>query len=134
MKKTVLITIICTVLATLILVLGIAFLIRTIQNGGNWKNHLEGSMSCKGELAGISAQEDGKILSVVDASTGEMKEIWVYEDTVLEGTLGEDSLAVLLDKQIAGAYVSVDTYEALDNIVEGRQLYPAKRVSIIEES
>ena len=134
MKKTILITIICTVLATLILVLGIAFLIRAIQNGANWKNHLEGGMTCEGELVGISVKEEGKILTVVDAATGQTRGIWVYEDTALEGSLGEDSLAVLLDKQIAGAYVAVEAYGALDNIVDGHQLYPAKRVSIVNEA
>ncbi len=133
MKKTIAITIVCTAIATVFLVLGGAFLIKCIQNR-DWREDLKGSTSCTGEIVSIVLTEEGKILSIVDSQSGQTKEFLVYEDTVVEGQLGETTLAQMLDKQIAGVYVSVEAYDAQDGIVDGRILYPAKAVKLSVES
>ena len=91
-------------------------------------------MSCTGEIVSIVLTDEGKILSLVDSQSGQSKEFLVYEDTAVEGQLGETTLAQMLDKQIAGVYVSVDAYDAQDGIVDGHVLYPAKTVKLSVES
>ena len=132
MKKSMLIAVICTVIVTLLLVVGTAFLINWIQNSGDWQDNLKGSVTFKGEIVEIVNQDEGKILTIVDENTGVSREIWVYEDTALEGTLWGSTLEELLNKQIAGACVSVDAYDAMDNIVDGHKLYAAKTITVTE--
>ena len=132
MKKTVLISVACTLAGVLVIGLIIWFVIGANNKPKEWREELDGNVSCKGEIVAITPQEGGHILSIItDAS--EQKEIWVYEDTQLSGSFAGFGLQELIDEQVAGVFVSVEAYSATDKIVDGHTLFPAKSITIIEE-
>ena len=133
MKKTVLISVACTLAAVLVIGLAIWLIIGMNDDPKDWREELDGNVTCKGEIVAISPQEGGQILSVVVDDTSEQMEIWVYEDTQLNGTFAGFTLQELIEEQVAGAFVSIEAYSATDKIVDGYALFPAKTVTVIEE-
>ena len=128
MKKSTLITIVCTVIATLVLVLAGAWIISSVQDDDGWT----GNVSFQGEIVEIKVKGEGKIITIVNPDSEESKQFWVNNDTALEGSWVEIGLADLLDQQICGAHVTVDAYNVRDDIVLGFYLYPAKSMTIVE--
>ena len=132
MKRTILITIVCTL--SVVLVIGgiIALIVGLQTRSRHWTEELTGSVTFEGEIVAITPDEEGQILSVVMQS-GEQVEVWCYEDTQITGQFIGEDLSTMLTKQVAGAFVSVETYDAMDNILEGKTLLPAISITSIEE-
>ena len=133
MKKTVLISVASTLAVVLVIGLIIWFVIGANNKPKDWREELDGNVSCKGEIVAITPREGGHILSIITDASSEQKEIWVYEDTQLSGSFAGFGLQELIDEQVAGVFVSVEAYSATDKIVDGHTLFPAKSITIIEE-
>lgn len=143
MKKTVFITVLCSVLATLMVFGTLQWGIREIkehkENTTSWKDRFElkDPMSCKGRIVHIAPEEvyGGTILYL---DTGwnmseELVQVWVYEDTMLLGERNGKTMQQLLDERSADIYVETVLFPFRTDIIENTRLYPAMHVSVLAE-
>ena len=143
MKKSVLTTVLCSVLATLMVVGALQWSIREIKENRASKQNCQDSfelkdpMDCNGRIVHIAPEEvyGGTILYL---DTGwnvseELVQVWVYEDTMLLGELNGKTMQQLVDEQAADLYVETVLFPFRTDIIDNTRLYPAMCVSISED-
>lgn len=139
MKRTV-VTVLCSVLATLMVVGVLQWSILEVKEGAhNWKDSFElrDPMTCKGRIVHIApdAVHGGTIL-YLDTDwnmSEELVQVWVYEDTVLSGELNGRTMQQLLDERTVGTDVETVLFPFRTDIIENTRLYPAMHVSVLAE-
>ena len=139
MKRTV-VTVLCSVLATLMVVGVLQWSIREVKEGAhNWKDSFElrDSMTCKGRIVYIApdAVHGGTILYL---DTGwnmseELVQVWLYDDTLLLGELNGKTMQQLVEERITNIYVETELFPFRTDIMENTRLYPAMNVSVSED-
>ena len=142
MKRTV-VTVLCSVLATLMVVGVLQWSIREVMEGKetahNWKDSFElrDSMTCKGRIVYIAPDDvHGGTILYLDTDwnmSEELVQVWVYEDTVLSGELNGRTMQQLLDERTVGMDVETVLFPFRTDIIENTRLYPAMHVSVLAE-
>ena len=143
MKKTVFLTAICSVLATLIVVGALQWGIwewNEIQaEKQSWQDRFqsEDPLTCKGRIVHIASKElyGGTILYL---DTGwnmseELVQVWLYDDTLLLGELNGKTMQQLVEERTVDIYVETELFPFRTDIMENTRLYPAMSVSVSED-
>lgn len=143
MKKTVLITVISSVLITLVLAGAVQWGIREVterkEASRSWKDsfELKDPMPCNGRIVHIASREiHGGTILYLDTgwnASEELVQVWIYEDTMLSGELNGKTMQQLVEEQSTGIYVETVLFPFRTDIIDNTRLYPAMCVSISED-
>ena len=139
MKRTV-VTVLCSVLATLMVVGVLQWSILEVKEGAhNWRDSFElrDPMTCKGRIVHIAPDDvHGGTILYLDTDwnmSEELVQVWVYEDTVLSGELNGRTMQQLIDERTVGMDVETVLFPFRTDIIENTRLYPAMHVSVLAE-
>ena len=139
MKRTV-VTVLCSVLATLMVVGVLQWSILEVKEGAhNWKDSFElrDPMTYKGRIVHIAPDDvHGGTILYLDTDwnmSEELVQVWVYEDTVLSGELNGRTMQQLIDERTVGMDVETVLFPFRTDIIENTRLYPAMHVSVLAE-
>lgn len=143
MKKTVFLTAICSVLATLIVAGALQWGIREWNenqtDNQSWQDRFqpEDPLTCKGRIVHIASKAlyGGTILYL---DTGwnmseELVQVWLYDDTLLLGELNGKTMQQLVEERTVDIYVETELFPFRTDIMENTRLYPAMSVSVSED-
>lgn len=136
MRKPIVITAVCTFLATLLLVWLGFFISGRIEEAVDWKTTLRTPFPCSGRIVFISHREvwGGYLVYLENPNdlTEELVEVWVYDETMLFGEYQGMTMEEVLENRITGAYVDTMIFEHNDAPLPLHWVRPAMSIEIVE--